>query len=110
MYQNPQQQQKIQIKIPEAALHGVYSNLMYISHTKDEFVLDFINVQPPNGIVNARVITSPGHAKRVLKALEENIKKYEDRYGEIELPEPRQNEVGFNYQQNQNNDVKTANN
>ncbi|MBI5037193.1 MAG: DUF3467 domain-containing protein [Candidatus Kerfeldbacteria bacterium] len=91
-------QQQINIKIDDTTLKGAYSNAMGVSHTKEEFVLDFMNLYPHQraGIVAARVITSPGHMKRIYKALEENIKKYEDRFGSIEEAQaPGSGEVGF---------------
>jgi len=80
------QQQKINIKIDDSVMKGSYANAMGISHSKEEFVLDFMNIYPWQraGIVTSRVITSPGHMKRIFKALEENIKKYEQKFGKIE--------------------------
>jgi hypothetical protein len=81
--------QGMNIKIPDEELGGRYANLVRISHTREEFILDFISVVPPQGTVNARVITSPGHAKRVLAALGDNLRRYEERFGPIqEAPEP----------------------
>ena len=78
---------EIQIAINDQI--GVYSNLAVISHNENEFVFDFIFAHPPKGQVNARVIMSPGHASRLLKALAENIKVYEAKEGKIkEGPEP----------------------
>ena len=54
------EQKQIKVKVPENILPGVYSNQMVVSHTREEFVLDFANLFPPEGIVNARVIVSPG--------------------------------------------------
>ena len=86
----PQNQISIQMDAQYAT--GVYSNLMMISHRKEEFVLDFLFVQPqrtPQGqaIANlrARVITSPEHVKRILKAIEENIGRYEQTFGAIHV-------------------------
>jgi hypothetical protein len=78
--------QQINIKIEDAIMKGVYANAMGVSHSKEEFVVDFMNMYPYQraGIVTARVITSPGHMKRIYKALEENIKKYEQQFGKIE--------------------------
>ena len=82
-------EQGVGIKITDEILRGAYANNMVVAHTKEEFFVDFINVIPPQGIVTARVIISPGHMKRILKALSENIGKYETKYGEIsEAPEP----------------------
>ena len=77
------------IKITEEILRSIYANNMVVAHSKEEFFVDFITVIPPQGIVTARVIISPGHMKRIIKALTENISKYEAKFGEIaEAPEP----------------------
>ena len=84
-----QQPQQIQVKIPDEVLKGVYANLVQIAHTKEEFVLDFANVMPPQGIVNARVYLSPAHAKRLAKALLDNVGRYEAQFSKIdEGPSP----------------------
>jgi hypothetical protein len=70
-------------------LKGRYSNLLRITHSRDEFILDFINLVPPQGIVTARIVTSPGHLKRILRALSVNLERYETSFGVIdETPEP----------------------
>jgi hypothetical protein len=76
-------QQKLSIKFPERVLPGVYSNQMMISHTREEFVIDFLNVFPPEGVVNARVIVSPGHLKRMIRALQDNLGRYEASHGRV---------------------------
>ena len=78
-------QQQIQIKADEKELLGQYSNLAMINHNAEEFTLNFIYVFPnvPQGKLLASVIVSPGHAKRLLRALEENIGRYETQYGKI---------------------------
>lgn len=81
---NQQNQQELQIQIPPEIQKGSYANNMVVAHTQEEFVLDFILATPPVGIVNARVIVSPSHAKRIAQALIENIEKYESRFGEVE--------------------------
>ncbi len=75
---------------PEVA-SGVYSNLMLVSHRKEEFVLDFLFVEPQGAgasgqkaRLRSRVITSPEHVKRIVRALEENVERYEARFGSIE--------------------------
>ncbi|MCK4910445.1 MAG: DUF3467 domain-containing protein [Thermodesulfovibrionales bacterium] len=75
--------QEIKVHIPNEVKGGVYANNMVVQHTKEEFILDFLMVAPPEGTVNSRVIVSPGHMKRVHEALSENIKKYEDAFGSI---------------------------
>lgn len=94
---NNQQQQQVQIKISDDTLKGVYANSMQISHTQEEFVIDYMNLYPPQGIVNSRVIVSPGHLKRMIAALEENLKKYEDQFGEIKVAQKPsgEQEIGF---------------
>jgi len=89
------QPQNIQIKVDDETLKGKYSNMMQVSHTKQEFILDFMSVFPPTGIVVSRVITRPEHFKGIIKALEENLKRYEDQHGEvIDVAAPEQ-KFGF---------------
>ncbi|PIZ00625.1 DUF3467 domain-containing protein [bacterium (Candidatus Howlettbacteria) CG_4_10_14_0_8_um_filter_40_9] len=90
-----QQPQQIQIKADDATANGVYANMMQIAHTKEEFALDFMNIMPPQGALVSRIFTSPGHAKRILKALEENIKNYEKQFGNIEEAEEPKGGIGF---------------
>lgn len=90
-----QEKKEIKIKITDEAMKGVYANFMKVSHAKGEFVLDFANVVPPAGIITARVITSPGHLKRIIGALAYNLKKYEEKFGKIEETEEPKKEIGF---------------
>jgi hypothetical protein len=79
----------VQVKIDDATLKGAYANMMQVAHTREEFVLDFMNVLPPAGIISSRVITSPGHFKRIVRALKENLERFEETYGQIqEAPAP----------------------
>jgi hypothetical protein len=85
-------QQQISIQSDPQASAGVYSNLMMVSHRREEFVLDFLFVQPQKseqggGVANlrSRVITTPEHIKRIVAALEENIRRYEEKFGEIKV-------------------------
>jgi len=80
---NQPKQQEIQITMPQEVQSGKYANQMLVAHTQEEFVLDFILATPPAGVVNARVLVSPGHAKRIANALLENVAKYEAQFGEI---------------------------
>jgi len=77
--------QQVQIKADEKELLGQYSNLAMINHNAEEFTLNFIYVFPnvPQGKLLASLIVSPGHAKRLLRALEENIGRFEKQFGEI---------------------------
>jgi hypothetical protein len=86
---------QLQVKVSDEILKGVYSNMVQIGHTREEFVLDFMNVYPPAGTLNSRVIMSPSHIKRVLTALEDNLKKYEAQFGKIEAGQAPQHTVGF---------------
>jgi hypothetical protein len=79
--------QDIKVNFPPELQGGVYSNNMVVTHTKEEFVLDFLMVAPPAGAVTARVIVSPGHMKRILAALQDNISKYESNFGTIQIAE-----------------------
>jgi len=81
--------QGLNVKIDDEELKGRYSNLLRITHTREEFILDFINLVPPQGIVTSRIVTSPGHLKRIIGALSANLDRYEQAYGIIqEAPEP----------------------
>ena len=81
--------QGLNVKISDEELKGRYSNLLRITHTREEFILDFINLVPPQGIVSARIVTSPGHLKRIIGALSSNLERYEKSFGPIqEAPEP----------------------
>src|SRR3954451_5671761 len=81
---------QIQIDLDEVTAQGAYSNLVLLNHNDNEFVLDFAYVQPgaPRARVRARMILSPRHAKRLARALETNIRRYEERFGRIEDIEP----------------------
>ena len=76
-------QQEVKVAFPESLRGGVYSNNMVITHTREEFVLDFMMITPPMGSITARVILSPGHTKRMLSALKANLEKYESRFGKV---------------------------
>jgi hypothetical protein len=81
---------QIQIDVDDATAQGSYSNLVLINHNENEFVLDFAYLQPaaPRARVRSRVISSPRHTKRLLRALEMNVRRYEERFGKIEDVEP----------------------
>ena len=80
---------QFQIDLDEATAQGAYSNLVLINHNDNEFVLDFAYIQPgaQRARVRSRVISSPRHTKRLLRALEYNISRYEERFGKIDEPE-----------------------
>jgi len=98
--QNANQQtggQQMQIKIDDQVLKGVYANALQIGHTKEEFILDFMNLLPPQGVAVARVLLSPGHMKRILAALQDNIKKYEEQFGKIEVAQAPSTETKMGF-------------
>jgi hypothetical protein len=84
---DPKAAPKIQLQLDDDVAQGVYSNLVLINHTENEFLLDFAFLQPANARakVRTRVISSPKHTKRLLRALLKNIERYEQRFGEIEV-------------------------
>ena len=81
---------QVQIDLDEVTAQGAYCNLVLINHNENEFVLDFAYLQAatPRARVRARVISSPRHTKRLLRALEINLRRYEERFGKIEDVEP----------------------
>lgn len=89
------EQKQINIKAKDDELKGRYSNMMQISHTKEEFILDFFLVFPPEGQLTSRIILNPGHAKRMSAALLENIKRYEEKFGKVEQSESPEVKLGF---------------
>lgn len=76
---------KLNIELTEDVAQGIYSNLAVITHSPSEFVVDFVRVMPgiPKAKVQSRVILTPQHAKRLMKALQENIRKFEAQHGQI---------------------------
>ncbi len=77
--------EEIEFAITDEVAEGIYSNLAVISHSPTEFVVDFISIMPGKnkGKVKSRIILTPQHAKRLLAALDENIKRYESNVGHI---------------------------
>ncbi|MEM7574875.1 MAG: DUF3467 domain-containing protein [Bacteroidota bacterium] len=80
---------QLNIELGEDMAEGVYSNLVIIAHSNSEFVLDFVRLVPnaPKAKVKSRVIVTPHHAKRLLRALADNVKKYEKQFGPINEPQ-----------------------
>jgi len=93
MSDQPKAEQQLQIKADEKELQGAYSNLVMIHHNAEEFTLNFIYVFPnaAQGKLMSSIIVSPGHAKRLLRALSENVGRYESQFGPI--PETPQGAV-----------------
>ncbi|KRO59451.1 MAG: hypothetical protein ABR98_03615 [Cryomorphaceae bacterium BACL7 MAG-120910-bin2] len=88
---------QMQIELSPEMADGVYSNLAVINHSPSEFVLDFIQLMPglPKARVKARVILTPQHAKRLIKAMEENVQRFEAAHGPIEESEQPQIPIQF---------------
>lgn len=88
--QQNSEQHQLNIELSEEMAEGVYANLAIITHSNAEFVVDFVNVMPgiPKAKVKSRIILTPQHAKRFMKALVDNIKKYESVNGSIQDQEP----------------------
>jgi hypothetical protein len=80
----------LNIELTEDIAEGIYSNLAIISHSHSEFVVDFVRMMPnmPKAKVKSRVILTPSHAKRLMKALADNVKRYEAQFGVIQDNEP----------------------
>jgi hypothetical protein len=86
MAEDKNQPNQLNIELPEEIAEGIYANLAIISHSHSEFVVDFIRMMPnvPKAKVKARVILTPQHAKRLMRALADNIKKFEGQFGAID--------------------------
>lgn len=80
---------QLQIQLDDDVANGQYINMALVNHTETEFTIDFIYVQPqqPKAKVRARIITNPKHMKRLLMAIQDNLGKFEAKFGAIELIE-----------------------
>ncbi|SEP81372.1 DUF3467 domain-containing protein [Flavobacterium urocaniciphilum] len=87
--ENNNQEGQINIELDEKVAEGIYSNLAIINHSNTEFVLDFISLMPgvPKAKVKSRIILTPQHAKRLLKAMHDNIQRFESIHGQIKEEE-----------------------
>ncbi|MCB9190006.1 MAG: DUF3467 domain-containing protein [Flavobacteriales bacterium] len=76
---------QLNIELSEEIAEGIYSNLAIITHSSSEFILDFIRIMPgvPKARVKSRVLMTPEHAKRLMRALAENVAKYESQFGVV---------------------------
>ena len=83
--QDDKKQPKLNIQIDDDVAQGIYSNLAIINHSQTEFVLDFVNIMPgsPKNKVRSRIILTPQHAKRLIRALSDNISRFEKSQGTI---------------------------
>jgi hypothetical protein len=78
---------QLQIEIDPVTANGAFINMAMVNHTDTEFTLDLVYVQPqqPRAAVRARAITTPKHMKRLMLAIQDNLRRYEERFGAIEL-------------------------
>ena len=85
MEKNKDSKGKINIELDEKVAEGTYSNLAIINHSVSEFVIDFVSIMPgsPKNKVKSRIIITPQHAKKLAKALNDNITRFEDNFGSI---------------------------
>ncbi len=99
MNENETPESQLNIELNEEIAEGIYSNLAIISHSHSEFVVDFIALMPgvPKAKVKARIILTPEHAKRLLGALSDNIRKFEAQHGTIKQIDPQQNPFPMNF-------------
>lgn len=83
--QKPKKDGQINIELDDKTAEGTYSNLAIINHSVSEFIVDFISVMPgqPKAKVKSRIILTPQHAKRLVKALADNVQRFEKSHGEI---------------------------
>ena len=81
---------QLQIQLDDAEANGRYVNMALVNHTETEFTLDFIYVQPqqPRAKVLSRIITNPKHMKRLMMAIQDNVAKFEQKFGPIEVTDP----------------------
>lgn len=95
--ENKPNNNQLNIELTEDIAEGTYANLAIITHSHSEFVMDFVRVMPgvPKAKVKSRVVLTPFHAKRLQKALAENIKKYEANHGPIADGGADQNEIAI---------------
>ena len=95
----PQQPQQIEVGLGEREAEGIYANLVFITHSQAEVVLDFARALPglPKARVLSRIIMTPMHAKGMLQALQQNLDNYEKAHGAIHLPgePPKSSGLGF---------------
>jgi len=88
---NKNQQPQLQLDLKPEVAEGKYANLAIVTHSIDEFIIDFASYLPgmPKGNVLSRIIMTPDHAKQLLLALQDNVGKYEQNFGSIQLPQRR---------------------
>lgn len=88
---------QLQVQMDDDVAQGVYINMAMVNHSETEFTIDMIYIQPqqPKAKVRTRIITSPKHCKRLLLALQDNISKYEAKFGTIDISGPGPGDVAM---------------
>jgi len=84
-----------EIRINDAFNGGDYANALQVAHNRDEVILTFANLVPPSGRVVAKIITTPAHLKRMIKACVDNLAKYENKFGSVTPSEAPKKGIGF---------------
>lgn len=99
MVEEMKPQQQINVEIGEKEAEGIFSNFVLIAHSPSEFIIDFARILPglPKAKVFSRIVMTPQHARLLLSALEENIKKFEERFGKIKLISKEETTKGFGF-------------
>lgn len=88
MTEQKQQPQQVQISTGDEMSRGRYSNNMYVAHSPEEFMIDWLLTSPTGAHLVSRVIVTPGHMKRIIAVLTDNLNKYEQKFGPIKVTEP----------------------
>jgi len=93
--QDYSKESKQEIKIADNIPGAEYANVAQINHNKEEFQMMFFSILGTSGRVVGKIITNPAHFKRMITAMEDNLKKYEERFGKIDETQINENEIGF---------------
>ncbi|QQS59995.1 DUF3467 domain-containing protein [Candidatus Falkowbacteria bacterium] len=86
---------KQEIQINDTIQGGEYANIAWINHNEEEFHLIFGNIAGASGKIVSKIMTTPGHFKRMIAAMTDNLKKYEEKFGPIKQAEQNEKEIGF---------------
>ncbi len=95
----PENPNSFDIELPEEIAEGIYSNFAIITHSNSEFILDYVRMMPgiPKGKVKSRIILAPQHAKRLLMALGDNVRRFEENFGEIDIDNQQNPSIPLNF-------------
>lgn len=93
-----EQRQPQQIQIADNITGAEYTNIMQVNHTQEEFTMIFANIAGASGKVVSKIITGPGHIKRIVEALADNIKKYEEQFGAIKTAAAPETQKGIGFE------------